>query len=86
MKNLKGLISIPSQYLPWHVGYGFEFVVDEELGGHHDKPKHIHKAGEGGEDERVPPLVLLVEEGIDGIANHLQNNSRKQQKNETQIP
>ena len=40
------------------------------LGAHEDEAKGVDCAHKGIEDEGVPTCVLLVDEGIDGVANH----------------
>jgi len=57
--------------LPRHVADRFEFIVDEQLRSHHDKPKDVHKSSEGRKDKGVPALMLLIQEGVDSITNDL---------------
>ena len=57
--------------LPVHVGHGLEFVVDEQLRSHEDEAEQVEEGGERGEGVGVKRLVLLVHEGVDGVAHHL---------------
>ena len=48
---------------------GFEFVVDEKLGSHHDEAKSVDSTGESGEDPRVPAAMFVVEKGPDAVSD-----------------
>ena len=37
------------------------------MGSHHHETEHVYEPHEGGEDPRVPPLVLLVEQGVHAV-------------------
>jgi len=45
-----------------------EFVVDEELGRHHDEAEGKQEAVKHGQHPRVPSLVLFVQQRVDAVA------------------
>ena len=49
------------------MGHGLELVVDEELGGHHDEAKCQEEPIDRAEDEAVPALVFIVDDGVDAV-------------------
>mmetsp|Transcript_68515 Transcript_68515/g.161054 ORF Transcript_68515/g.161054 Transcript_68515/m.161054 type:complete len:272 (-) Transcript_68515:327-1142(-) len=53
---------------PRHVCHRLEFVIDEELRGHHDETKGIDAAYGSTYDPTVPALMLQVEHREEGVA------------------
>lgn len=56
---------------PGQMGDGLEFVVDVELGNHHDEPKRVNEADQGSQDPRIPAFVRVIVEGVGGVADDL---------------
>lgn len=48
--------------------YTLESVVDIELRNHGDEAKQIDEFHQGLQDEGIPALVFVIQEGVDGIA------------------
>ena len=61
-----------------HVRDGLETVVDVQRGNHHEETVGVDRTYKGRDDEGVPALVRVVEQGVDGVGdeeghgNHVQ--------------
>ncbi|GIX62490.1 aspartyl aminopeptidase [Babesia caballi] len=55
---------------PGKVVHGLQLVVDVNLGRHHDEAEGVDGPRSDRYDVGVPRLVLLVEERVDGVAQH----------------
>jgi hypothetical protein len=49
--------------------YTLQLVVDEQLRSHGDKTKHVNKSDQGLEDVRVPALVFIIVQRVNGVTS-----------------
>ena len=56
----KGIQSLVSHHSPWQMSDGFQLVIDEQLGGHHDEAESQQESICTAQDETVPAGVFIV--------------------------
>mmetsp|Transcript_34133 Transcript_34133/g.102098 ORF Transcript_34133/g.102098 Transcript_34133/m.102098 type:complete len:297 (-) Transcript_34133:52-942(-) len=52
------------------MGDALQFVIQKQLGGHHDESQRVHGAGRRRDEPRVPSGMFLHEEGTDRVGEH----------------
>ena len=50
------------------MGYRLQFVVDKQLGSHHDEAEGQQEAIAGPKDKAVPTLMLVVDDRVNAVA------------------
>ena len=69
-ESVQGLVC---QHSPRQMGDRFHFVVDEQLGSHHDEAKGEKEAVHHTQHVRVPAFVFVVHQGVHRVADQQWN-------------
>jgi len=63
----EGVQSSIAKYLPWHMFYTFELVVNVQLRCHHEKANHVDKGCRGTNCKAIPTFVVVIVQAVDGV-------------------
>ena len=77
----KGIQSLVSHHSPWQMSDGFQLVIDEQLGGHHDEAESQQESICTAQDETVPAGVFIVNHARKKNPILVQFHEKKMRKN-----
>ena len=77
----KGIQSLVSHHSPWQMSNGFQLVIDEQLGGHHDEAESQQESICTAQDETVPAGVFIVNHARKKNPILVQFHEKKMRKN-----